>query len=155
LMTSTELAVCGGTESGNGTTGAVTEDDSDNAFGPRSYTKSLRRQERCRLPPRRAVLLPKWRGVRKTAEVRQKKDTSRGLKMTLTLTLGASEQISVFCVIQDRVVTFLLSWTRMARLKTCRLQRAVPRHRPTKTQVLLTFSSSTKDYGSVPRGLIR
>ena len=30
--------------------------------------------------------------------------------MTLTLTLGASEQISVFCVIQDIVVTFLLSW---------------------------------------------
>jgi len=115
--------------------------------------KSLRRQERRRLHPRRAVLLPKWRVVRKTPEVRQKKDTSGGLKMTLTLTLGASQQISAFCVIQDRVVTFLLSWTRMARLKTCRL-RAVPRHGPTKTQVLLTFSSSTKDYGLAPRCLI-
>jgi hypothetical protein len=31
-MTSTKLAVRGGTESGNVTTGAVTEDDSGNAY---------------------------------------------------------------------------------------------------------------------------
>jgi hypothetical protein len=42
-MTSTELAVRGGTESENVTTGAVTEDDSGNAFGPRSYTKIIKK----------------------------------------------------------------------------------------------------------------
>jgi hypothetical protein len=41
-MTSTEPAVRG-TESGNATTGAATEDDSGNGFGPRSYTKLIKK----------------------------------------------------------------------------------------------------------------
>jgi hypothetical protein len=42
LMTSTELAVRG-TKLGNATTGAVTEDDLGNFYGPRSYTKLIKK----------------------------------------------------------------------------------------------------------------
>jgi len=152
-MTCTELAVRGGTESGNVTTGAVTEDDSGNAFCPRSYTKLIKKARTSQVTSSARRAVAKVASRPEDTGSQTKEGHQSRIEDEFTLTLGASEQIFFFCVIQDRVVKFLLSWTRMARLKTCRL-RAVPRHGPTKTQVLLTFASSTKDYNSVPRCLI-